>query len=125
VSLVHVGRKPYGFKQAFASRSIESSLYNGWVYVAVPQTHKSKDQAQSECLRSTIQRGTACIACSRSTNGGLEDQIGSSVGQASETGDPRALVFIGKAVVPTYLKWLQAIGVAEPEDKVSIAYIGV
>ena len=39
MSLVHVGRKPYGFKQAFASRSIESPLYNGWVFVAVPQSH--------------------------------------------------------------------------------------
>jgi hypothetical protein len=123
--VVHVGRKPYWFKEAFASRSIASSLYNGWVFVAVPQTHQSKVQAQSECLRSTIQRSLACYACSRSTNVGLEGQIGSRVGTASETGDPRAPCITGKAVAPTYLQWLQAIGVAEPEDKVSIAYIGV
>ena len=42
MSLVHVGRKPYGFKQAFATRSIESSLYNGWVYVAVPRPTRAR-----------------------------------------------------------------------------------
>ena len=76
--------------------------------------NKGKDQAQSECLRSTIQRSIACIACIRPTNAGLEGQIGSRVGIASETGDPRAPCITGKDVVPTYLQWLQAIGVAEP-----------
>ena len=51
----------------------------------------------------------------------LEDNIGSKVCPASETGDSGAPCFFGKAVVQTYLHWLQATGVAEPEDRVSIA----
>ena len=102
---------------------IDFAFYNGSIF-AVTQSHQSKVQAQPECLRRRIQNSYACTACSRSTNVGHECQIGSRVGTAPKTSHTRTPCVTGKALVPTYLQWVQATGAAEPEDKVSIAYIG-
>ena len=90
------------FKEAFASISSQSSHYNGGVFVAVSQDYKSKDKTKSDCIRRPIQKCLACIACGCTTNGGLEDQIGTTVGQASKTSDSRAHCVLGEILASTH-----------------------
>ena len=95
-------RETFWFKEAFASISSQSSHYNGGVFVAVSQDYKSKDKTKSECIRRPIQKCLACIACGCTTNGGLEDQIGTTVGQASKTSDSRAPCVLGEILASTH-----------------------